>query len=190
MSKLNLILPLAGYGLLTYLVLLAAFNLYTPSREFDLPNLLWMTHLILLYIHEAGHFLFSMFGRTMMILGGSVAQVLAPASWYIVAKREDSSLSNVALVFTGISIMDVSLYVKDAGMLVLPLIGGLSKTHHDWANLLNENGMIEYGAAIGEMMFWSGIVLACGGIASGVRTLLGGPKVLKVGRGALPDQFL
>nr|MBP6673146.1 hypothetical protein [Bacteroidota bacterium] len=143
-----------------------------------------------LYIHEAGHFLFSVFGRTMMILGGSLNQVLAPAVWYIVAKREDSSLSNVALVFSGISIMDVSLYVKDAGMLVLPLIGGLGKSHHDWANLLNENGMIEYGAAMGEMMFWTGIVLACGGITSGVRTLLQGPKVSNDGRGASSDQFL
>lgn len=172
MFTLNRILPLTGYALLSYLVLLAGVNLYTPSREFDLPNLLWLTHLILLYIHEAGHLLFSIFGRTMMILGGSLAQVLAPAVWIFVAKRESSSLSNVALVFTGISIMDVSLYVKDAGMLVLPLIGGLSKTHHDWANLLNENGMIEFGAAMGELMYWSGIGLACYGIYSGIRSIL------------------
>lgn len=172
MEKLKLVLPLSGYALLVYLVLLAALYLSTPSREFDLPHILWLTHLMLLYIHEAGHLLFSFFGRTMTILGGSLNQLLAPTAWYIVAKREHSRLANVALVFTGVSLMDVSLYVKDAGMLVLPLIGGLSKSHHDWATLLNENGLIEYGAAMGESMYWTGIALALFGLYSGVRGLV------------------
>ncbi len=169
MQKSSLYISLFGYGILAYLLVLVPIHLYTPTREFDLPNLLWLTHLFLLYIHEAGHFLFSFFGRTLMIMGGSLNQILAPAAWYIVAKREGSPLSNVALFFTGVSIADVSVYVKDAGMLVLPLIGGLSKTHHDWANLLNDWEMIEYGSVIGEMMFWCGFLLSAYGIYSGVR---------------------
>lgn len=160
---------LAGYTLLTYILFLVPFHLYTPERMFDLPNLLWITHLLLLYIHEAGHLLFSVFGHTLTVMGGSLNQILIPFIWWIVAKREGSALQYTALFFTGVSVCDVSLYVKDAGMLVLPLIGGLSKSHHDWATLLNEWGMIEWGAVMGEMLFWGGFVLASGAIVLGVR---------------------
>lgn len=164
---------LAGYAFLVYLVLLLPFNLYTPTNEFDLPNFLWLTHLLLLYIHEAGHLLFSVFGNTMMIMGGSLMQILAPLAWFAVAVWEGSSLKNAALVVTGISIVDVSIYVKDAGMLQLPLLGGLSKTHHDWANLMNDWGLIESSYAFGEAMFWCGMILCVYGIYSGVRYSIG-----------------
>lgn len=163
------ILSAAGYALLTYLTVVAAATLYEPSRDFDLPNLLWFIHLILLYIHEAGHLIFSVFGRTLTIMGGSLMQVLAPLAWYVTAKYEGSSLSRTALVFTGISIIDVSVYIKDAGMLQLPLIGGLSKEHHDWANLMNDWGMIEQSYAVGELVYWLGAGLALYGIVTGLR---------------------
>ncbi len=170
MRRSSLYITLGGYGILVYLVLLMPFHLYTPVRSFDLPSLLWFTHLILLYIHEAGHLFFSVFGSTMSILGGSLNQLLAPLLWFVVAKREGSSLSNVALVFTGVSIVDISIYVKDAEVLALPLIGGLSKAHHDWRNLLSRWEMLEYGFLFGEMLFWTGMILSVFGIYSGVRT--------------------
>ncbi len=172
MTKFNLYISLIGYGILLYILILLPLHLYTPTRSFDLPNLLWLTHLILLYIHEAGHLIFSLFGRTISIVGGSLNQILAPAVWFVVAKREQSSLSHVAVFFTGVSIVDVSIYVKDAGMLQLPLIGGLSKSHHDWANLLNDWGMIEYGYTLGEVLFWAGMMLALFGIYSGTKTIV------------------
>ncbi len=171
MTKIHHIVPLTGYALLAYLVILLPFYVYEPTPHFDLPNILWFTHLMLLYIHEAGHLIFSIFGRTMGILGGSLNQILVPAVWWIVAKREGSRLRNVALVFTGVSIADVSLYVKDSGMLQLPLIGGLSKSHHDWANLLNDWGMIEYGYPLGEILFWIGMGLGAVGLWSGVNDI-------------------
>lgn len=96
-------------------------------------------------------------------------QILAPLAWYGVAVWEGSSLKHTASVFTGISIVDVSIYVKDAGMLQLPLLGGLSKTHHDWANLMNEWGLIESSYAFGEAMFWIGMIVCGFGISSGIR---------------------
>lgn len=154
---------------LLYIVWCALYHFHAPDKDFDLPNLLWFTHLILLYIHEAGHLFFSVFGRTLTIMGGSLMQVLAPLAWYVTAKYEGSSLSRTALVFTGISIIDVSVYIKDAGMLQLPLIGGLSKEHHDWANLMNDWGMIEQSYAVGELVYWLGAGLALYGIATGLR---------------------
>ncbi|MFA6457211.1 MAG: hypothetical protein WCW40_10360 [Bacteroidota bacterium] len=168
MTRSNLYVSLFGYAILLYILVLLPIHLYTPVRNFDLPNLLWLTHLMLLYIHEAGHLIFSLFGRTISILGGSLNQVLIPAVWYVVAKREGSSLSNTALFFTGVSIVDVSLYVKDAEVLQLPLIGGLSKAHHDWRNLLKGWDMLEYGSVFGEILFWCGMGLALYGIIAGI----------------------
>ncbi len=163
------IAALVGYCILLYVLLLASFTLYEPIRSFDLPNLLWFTHLMLLYIHEAGHLLFRIFGRTITILGGSLMQALVPFVWYVIALRDGSKLSNVALVFAGISLIDVSIYVKDAGMLLLPLIGGLSKAHHDWLNLFHIWGGIEYSYMIGEIIFWFGLLVGIVGITNGVR---------------------
>ena len=113
-----------------------------------------------------------MFGKTIGILGGSLNQILAPVIWYFVAKREGSSLFNVALFFTGVSIVDVSIYVKDAELLLLPLIGGLSKAHHDWRNLLGGWGIIEWSFTIGEIMFWSGMLLAAVGLYGGIKNAI------------------
>jgi hypothetical protein len=172
MDKIRFYLSLAGYAFLLYLLILLPIHLYTPTRMFDLPHILWFTHLILLYIHEAGHLFFSVFGRTISILGGSLMQVLVPVVWYIVALRERSSLANVAMFFTGVSIVDVSVYVKDAEVLQLPLIGGLSKAHHDWRNLLREWEMIDSAFVIGEILFWSGMMLAAAGIIAGVMQIV------------------
>lgn len=165
----KLISILIAYCILFYLLLIAAFELYEPSRSFDLPNLLWFTHLMLLYIHEAGHLIFRAFGTTMNILSGSLLQVLAPLAWFVVALRDGSKLSNVALVFTGVSLIDVSVYVKDAGMLLLPLIGGLSKAHHDWMNLFHIWGGLDNSYMIGEIIFWFGLLVGIVGIGNGVR---------------------
>lgn len=172
MDNFRIYFSLAGYALLLYLLILLPIHLYTPTRMFDLPHLLWFTHLILLYIHEAGHLFFSVFGRTLSILGGSLLQVLVPVVWYGVALRERSSLSNVALFFTGVSLVDVSIYVKDAAVLQLPLIGGLSKAHHDWRNLLRWWEMIDDAFVFGEIVFWCGMIIASSGVILGVSGIL------------------
>ena len=172
MTKLKLIITLCGYGILIYIFFLLPQNLYTPTRFFNLSGMLWFIHLILLYIHEAGHLFFGVFGRTIGILGGSLNQILAPLVWFIVAKREGSSLSNVALFFTGVSIVDVSIYVKDAELLLLPLIGGLSKAHHDWKNLLIGWEIIDWSFTIGELLFWIGMILAVVGLYIGIKNAI------------------
>lgn len=168
MDRTRSILTLAAQAFLLYVLILAAEHLYEPSRSFQLPGPLWFTHLILLYIHEAGHLLFSVFGRTMNILGGSLLQVLAPAVWYVTALSEGSRLRFTALFFTGLSLMDVSIYMKDAAMLQLPLIGGLSSTHHDWKNLFEQWDLINESGMLGEMVFWSGLLLALTGVGFAV----------------------
>ena len=166
-SKPKLILSLFSYTLLLYLWFLLPFNLYEPTRRFHLPGLLWFTHIFILYIHEAGHFFFRMFGETMYILGGSIMQVLVPFVWFLVAKREASALAPVALFFTGESTVDVSIYIRDAETRILPLLGG-SHSKHDWATFLGQMDMLGWGVPLGNVFFISGLIISLGAIAWGV----------------------
>jgi hypothetical protein len=128
---------------------------------------LWFTHIFILYIHEAGHFFFRMFGETMYILGGSIMQVLVPFVWFLVAKREASALAPVALFFTGESTVDVSVYIRDAETRILPLLGG-SHSKHDWATFLGQMDMLDWGVPLGNVFFISGLIISLGAIAWGV----------------------
>jgi hypothetical protein len=167
MTKTKLFFTLLGYGFLVYVCALLPFHLYEPSARFDLPTILWLIHLITLYIHEAGHLIFFIFGRTMGLLGGSLLQIIVPVVWFLLARREESGLMPVALFFTGESIADVSIYVKDAAARILPLLGG-GKVRHDWGTLLGDAGMIEWGVPLGTGLFFAGMILCILAIVWGV----------------------
>jgi hypothetical protein len=167
MTKTKLVFTLLGYSLLVYICALLPFYLYEPSARFDLPAILWLIHLITLYIHEAGHLIFFIFGRTVGLLGGSLLQVIVPVVWFVLARREESGLVPVTMFFTGESVVDVSVYVKDASTRILPLLGG-GKVRHDWGTLLGEAGMIEWGVTLGTGLFLAGMILCILAIVWGV----------------------
>ncbi|MDE3058602.1 MAG: hypothetical protein KGJ59_11670, partial [Bacteroidota bacterium] len=165
--KANFILSLCGFAILLYIWIFLPFNFYEPTRQFHLPLILWLIHIFTLYIHEAGHFFFSFFGRTIYFLGGSIMQVLVPFVWFIVALRQHSRLSSVALFFTGESLVDASIYVRDAKLRVLPLLGGHG-TKHDWATVLGEAGKLDWAEPLGELFFYFGLTISLCAIGRGV----------------------
>jgi hypothetical protein len=163
----QLIVSLLAYALLLYGWLLLPGAFYQPTASMHLPTLIWLFHLIFLYIHEAGHALFAPFGDTLSLLGGSILQVLAPFVWILVAWRERSKLVPAALYFTGFSMVDISVYMKDAAARVLPLIGG-KKTHHDWWTFLYRRDALDWGEPLGETFFLIGMAAAFGALSWGV----------------------
>ncbi len=165
--KSQLAISLLTYALLLYVWLLLPDALYVPTAAMHLPAVLWFIHLILLYIHEAGHAFFSPFGDTMYYLGGSIMQVLVPFVWILTAWHERSRLVYAAIFFTGLSMVDVSIYMKDAATRILPLLGG-SKTHHDWWTVLYRRDALGWGEPLGEAFFWAGLIAGLGAIAWGV----------------------
>lgn len=167
MAKQRLVLRFFGYAILLYIWFLLPFNLYEPTPTFHLPTILWFTHLLILYIHEAGHFFFRIFGQTMYILGGSIMQVLVPFVWFLVAWREESANAPVAVFFTGVSLVDVSIYVRDAETKILPLLGG-HHVKHDWATFLGDHDMLDWGVPLGNLFFFLGLMAALGAIVWGV----------------------
>ena len=134
-------------------------------------------HLINLPFHEAGHLLFIPLGRFMMILGGSLGQILMPliclATFLI--KRRDLFGASVALWWTAESIMDIAPYINDARAMDLMLLGGVTGKEtdgHDWNNILTILGWLEYDHRLAHLAYNLGILLMLASFAWGGLLLL------------------
>jgi len=126
-------------------------------------------------IHEAGHLVMMAFPDLVMFLAGSVAQVLFPLGMaaYFGLRRRDPASSGFCLAWAGASAWDVSVYIADAPVQGLPLVGGGT---HDWAWILGRFDAIDragsiagFVEAIGALMVVSGIVMAVVGLVAGLR---------------------
>ncbi len=163
-----LLLKLALYALLIIIFYQAstAFAEYRPLHPW--PSFLSIFRMFtFLPIHEAGHFLFRFFGRTLHILGGSFWQVMFMVIWFVIALRQRSQTAPVAAFFVGENLMDVSLYVRDAQFMALPLLGGDS-SGHDWKNLLTMWDAVSSAETIADILYFAGWVIAAGAIVAGI----------------------
>jgi hypothetical protein len=134
-------------------------------------------HNIDLVFHEAGHVLFRPFGDFMMVLGGSLMQMIMPliVAGTFLFKQHDSFGASVGIWWLGQSMMDIAPYINDARAMELQLVGGGTGRDrpgiHDWNNLLWDLGMLPKDHAIartvdtlGEItvmlaLAWGGYVL-------------------------------
>lgn len=124
------------------------------SAFLDLPNLVF---------HEAGHVVFSPFGRFMTVLGGSLLQILIPL---IVAGAfvRERQLFNAAVCtwWAGQNMLDVAVYMADARALRLVLLGGKTGAEvegHDWEYLLTALGVIHRDRVIGLWTHYLGVLV-------------------------------
>jgi hypothetical protein len=122
-------------------------------------------HRIDLIFHEAGHIIFMPFGHFVMVLGGTLGQLLMPAivCAAFVLKNQDNFAGSVGLWWLGQGFMDCAPYIADARALQLPLLGGGTGADrpgvHDWENILLDLNLINHDIQIG-------------GMAKGIGTLL------------------
>lgn len=86
--------------------------------------------------HELGHWLFSSFGETVMLVMGNGTQILFPLALAtaMLAWRRDLLAGAVFLAWTGEAFGDTATYVADAPCGCLALLGGA--TEGDWTRLL------------------------------------------------------
>ena len=119
-------------------------------------------HNINLVFHEAGHVIFRPFGRFMMIVGGSLLQLLVPVVLMVafIWKNKDNFGASVGLWWLSQSLMDLAPYVNDARAGQLMLLGGVTGQDmpgvHDWKNILTDLGLLQYDHAIAWMVDLSG----------------------------------
>jgi len=120
-------------------------------------------HLVNLPFHEFGHLLFMPLGRFMMILGGSLFQVLLPLLLLGVfaLRQRDTFAASLMLWWCGQNFIDLAPYIADAPYRALPLVGGGGEESHDWGNLLTMMNALEsaYGIARGSFVLGAGVML-------------------------------
>lgn len=119
-------------------------------------------HLVNLPFHEAGHILFRIFGRFMMMLGGSLTQLLVPFICLVafLVKTRDTFAASVSLWWLGQSLIDLAPYINDARQLQLMLLGGVTgrdvEDFHDWEFILRNLGLLEYDHLLARTAHLSG----------------------------------
>ena len=123
-------------------------------------------HLVNLPFHEAGHLFFSLFGRWITSLGGTLGQLLIPLTCLLVflIKSRNPFGAAVSLWWLGQSFMDIAPYINDARTQELMLLGGVTGReadygYHDWEFILNEIGLLRYDQPLAAMAYGFGIVL-------------------------------
>lgn|SRR5574341_10331 len=119
--------------------------------------------------HEAGHLLFSWFGEFLQVMGGTIGQLFVPLAFtvYFFLRREFFS-SAVALFWTGQNLFNISVYIKDAQAMMLPLISvGGEDTVHDWNYFLSNFGLLRWDQAIGNIVYASGLFLIAVSVVAG-----------------------
>ncbi len=119
-------------------------------------------HLVNLLFHEAGHVFFSLAGRFMAVLGGSLLQIIVPLLCVLVLllKTRDPFGASVALWWFGQNFVDIAPYIDDARTLDLMLLGGVRGKDvpgiHDWENILGAIGMLGFDHTIAHAALWIG----------------------------------
>ena len=114
-----------------------------------------------LIAHEAGHLLFGYFGEFMMVIGGTLGQLLVPAGivFYFVVRQEFYS-SSVVLFWLGQNMFNISVYIKDAAAMDLPLVSiGGGDAIHDWNWLLLKFNVLAWDRQIGNFVFGLGTLI-------------------------------
>lgn len=135
-------------------------------------------HLPNLVFHEAGHFIFAMFGRFMTVLGGSLLQFLIPVMAAIAFMRQEPPEGFGAAICTwwaGQNLTDLAPYIADSRSLQLALLGGKTGAEvegHDWEFILTQLGILHLDQAIGRSTHAIGIAIMIGSLAFAVRTVL------------------
>jgi hypothetical protein len=120
-------------------------------------------HNINLPFHEAGHIIFSPFGRFMTILGGSLMQVLVPAVCALAVYFQNSDPFGAALCvwWMGENLLDLAPYINDARALNLMLLGGPANAveGHDWEAILTSLGWLHLDHTLANGAHFIGAVI-------------------------------
>jgi len=140
----------SAYGRITLVAGLFIFYLQWIRKE----NYFSFLDFINLAFHEAGHLFLGFFGRFIMMLGGTVFQLMIPAVCAVHLWRQDNRLGwQLCLFWCGESLLNISIYAGDAINQALPLVGG---GEHDWTYLLTATHLIAHTPATAKAIFLAG----------------------------------
>jgi hypothetical protein len=132
-------------------------------------------HLPDLVFHEAGHVIFSPFGRFMTVLGGSLLQCLIPIIVAIAfIKQEQPFSAAICGWWAGQNLVDLAPYIADARALRMVLLGGHTGAEvegHDWEYILTQLHVIHLDRGIGTAAYAFGIAIMIGSLVFAGRAI-------------------
>ena len=121
-----------------------------------------------LAIHETGHLVFGPFGEVIGFAGGTLFQLIVPATFVAYfLRRGDRHAATVPLWWLAQNCWNISVYVRDARTQELPLVGG---GEHDWAFLLGRFGWLAHDRGIAQSVHAFGMLIYLFAIAFGLIT--------------------
>lgn len=143
------------------LILLVVFDIWmlgTMSRP-------WIITSLNILFHEAGHWIFGMFGQFIGVAGGTIMELLVPAVFIVYFWGQRNIPGQVFGYFwLTTAFYNVSIYASDARAQILPLIGGPGG--HDWFYMLGRLRLLDSDIFIGR------IFLLCAWLATGYMVYL------------------
>lgn len=133
-------------GGITILVFYLLFLLYAGH---DTSGFLFLDYANLV-IHEAGHPFFSYFGHTMMLLGGTLGELIVPllCAAFFFFHRQTYGLA-FSLFWFFENFLYIGAYMADARTLILPLVNG---DESDWTLLFEQWGVLACDQRIGHFV--------------------------------------
>jgi hypothetical protein len=158
--------PVSRLTGIAWLCLYALFLLYAFA---DRSGFLIVDYVNLI-IHEGGHFFFSWFGNTIMILGGTIGELLVPllCAIYFFCQRETTGFAfSTYWLFENFPY--IGTYMADARRAALPLVGS---EESDWTILFGQWGLLAEDQKIGAIMRtlgWLGMLATMIWLANRVR---------------------
>jgi hypothetical protein len=115
-------------------------------------------------IHEGGHLLFSYFGHTLHVAGGTLLQLGVPVmlAIYFAFQRQAPGVAFCCFFFFE-NFLNVATYMADARAQVLPLVtvGDPDFVEHDWETMFSQMGVLPYDTKIAAMVRaigWLGMI--------------------------------
>jgi hypothetical protein len=151
--------PVSKPRLIGWLIFYGVFLLYALSNK---TGFLFID-LVFVPIHEGGHLLFSWFGETLAVMGGTILQLFVPLAIavYFVFERQLPGAAFAAFFFFE-NFLNISTYMADARRRELPLItvGDGEGVIHDWFFMFSKVGLLERDTAIAavvRMLGWMGM---------------------------------
>jgi hypothetical protein len=153
-----------GGRVVLYLLLLYYFLKYLFTSMEMAYGVMPFMHLVNLPFHEAGHIIFSPFGRLMMYLGGTLGQLLIPLVCTVALLLTYGQNFGAAASFWwfGQNFLDIAPYINDARTLNLILLGGVTGKEtdaHDWENILRTLSWMKHDHLLAKLAYNAGLLL-------------------------------
>ena len=147
--------------------LVYAFRMHGQYLFIDSANLV---------VHEGGHMLFSWFGPTLCLWGGTILQWMVPflLAAYFFHERQVAAFV-FCLFFFFENWLYTATYMADARAMVLPLVtaGNSDYIEHDWHAIFSSLGFLQYDTTIAAMvrtLGWCGMIASVAWLASRLKT--------------------